>query len=73
MEWISVRDELPGNEEKVLVCDEDSNMVVGCYGSTRNGPCWRIGNDEVSWDFDYNLDYNVTHWMKLPEPPKELT
>lgn len=69
MEWISVEDRLPGIG-LVLVADEDGFICVGNYEIKHDGPAWRIGNDEVSWDFDYNLEYEVTHWMPLPDPPK---
>ena len=31
---------------------------------------WVIGNQFISWDFSYNYEMEVTHWMPLPEPPK---
>lgn len=36
--------------------------------------CWYETNaveDNTNWIIDY--DYEVTHWMYLPEPPKEKT
>ena len=62
-EWISVKDRLPGVNEDVW-CWSNKNggeMFVGYIGYlthewTKNGSLY-IGE--------------VTHWMPLPEPPKE--
>lgn len=38
--------------------------------------CWYEGNfveDNTSWVIDEYADGIVTHWMPLPEPPKEVT
>lgn len=56
--WISVKDRLPKPIDNVLVYHED-------------------GTIEIEWlyhagDFAYEGIYGtVTHWMPLPEPPKE--
>jgi len=65
-EWISVKDKLP---------EEDEMMIL--FYSTEGGVC--SGNYEVEEEVYYSLDYiggagyrkSVTHWMPLPEPPKE--
>lgn len=58
--WISVKDRLPETEDHVLCCTESKtgrqNVLVGYY----MGGLWRCG-----------MNSNVTHWMPLPEPPKE--
>jgi hypothetical protein len=64
--WISVKDRLPEIGEWVLI----------------NGPevCQRIEPPSASWKAEYawNTDHesfyypeDITHWMPLPEPPKE--
>ena len=58
--WISVKDRLP---EKIgyYICCLDNGTIKVCkwiYG-IRNG-MW----DNPNWT-------TVTHWMPLPEPPKE--
>jgi len=59
MEWISIKDKLPEINEEVLVMDRDF-MDFAYY------------NSEGQWiDREFiDLD-DVTHWMPLPEPPKE--
>jgi hypothetical protein len=59
--WISVEDRLPENYIEVLVYDTDCGIVIGWYDK-------EIG-DFVA-EFISPLDA-VTHWMPLPEPPKD--
>lgn len=65
-EWISVKDRLPELGTDVLCFDQLEGMhVQRLEKDTLCGTVW----------FDYydqgiNLDW-VTHWMPLPEPPKE--
>ena len=67
-EWISVQQELP-KTGLVLVVNDSGDITVGSHEIKHDGGCWRIGNDNVSWDYDFNHDYDVTHWMPLPSPP----
>lgn len=63
--WIPVTERLPGTE-KVLITDGDIVM----RGYRRSDGVWKYGVDlhEV-WE---NMSLRpVTHWMPLPEPPKE--
>lgn len=66
MEWISVKDRLPKKYEFVLTYSPEKALpiVSNIYGR-QLGP---FGNvvDGFSLDND-----SVTHWMPLPEPPKE--
>lgn len=61
MEWISVKDKLPEKQTRVLLFDN-------CGFGILTG---RIGS--AGWYLEGDLDKyaNVTHWMPLPEPPKE--
>lgn len=58
--WISVTERLPENDDHVLCCTRTKagrqNLIIGYY---MDG-LWRCG-----------MNSNVTHWMPLPEPPKE--
>ncbi len=59
--WISVKDRLPDptNQccERVLTCDKYGYMQVSGFG-----------HKNQEW-FDAD---DVTHWMALPKPPKEI-
>ena len=60
-EWISVDDELPEDPEEVLVCTRSKNGI-------RN-----IDKGYMAIDrFIHRGCAEVTHWMPLPEPPKEV-
>ena len=63
-EWISINDRLPEEKVNCIVhykhayCDNDDYWAIGiCF---YDGEKFRIG-----------LAYKVTHWMPLPQPPKE--
>ena len=60
--WIPVSERLPKRNEKVLVCDarEDYVSMWECF----DGGLW-LG-DEIIWETE-----DITHWMHLPELPKE--
>lgn len=63
--WISVKDRLPKNEQDVLAYLNDGE-------ETRIAPCNYYNG--VWFDSVMNcvvVLQNVTHWMPLPEPPKE--
>lgn len=59
MEWISVKDRLPDDDKTVLVTD-GIRICLSYY----EGCCdlWRGG---------YIFGREMTHWMPLPQPPKE--
>ena len=64
--WISVEDGLP--EEKQFVLVYGKNL----YPNKHDAGCMA-----VSWHIDYNYWFGfgrtgkITHWMPLPEPPRE--
>lgn len=62
-EWISVKDRLPEDNTDVLVYH---GSLISIYSY--------MGHNE--WEDDYGYfsrtdDDGITHWMPLPEPPKE--
>jgi hypothetical protein len=59
-EWISVEDRLPEEGQSVLIHYVDGWTPVGHLLNGR----WYQSGGETSW-------LSVTHWMLLPEPPKE--
>lgn len=59
--WIPVTERLPENDVDVLALLHTGDSVV----VERCGETWK-----VRWN-GTNLDRKPTHWMPLPEPPKE--
>ena len=55
--WIDVNDELP----------EESGVYL-CHFSDGDIETFAMENDYSIWGVS---DIHVTHWMPLPEPPKE--
>ncbi len=62
MKWISVKDELPSTDEEFLVYvfreGWGTYQTISDY-DVRSGT-WAIGS----------FEFEVTHWMPLPEPPE---
>lgn len=60
--WIPVSERLPEKRETVLVCD----ARVGYINA------WEyLGRDEWLYDSSIWETKEITHWMPMPEPPKE--
>lgn len=84
-EWISVEDRLPEmgehyQSEDVLVCinyrPDDPDTTEDTYVSIDHVDFNCFGQGEFSCERDDPRDgepspYFVTHWMPMPEPPKE--
>jgi hypothetical protein len=69
--WIPVTERLPGLHDDVLMYfEDDGNMAAGYLDD--------VDEDRSMWsaysDGGYftDCDYEPTHWMPLPEPPKEV-
>ena len=64
--WHKVEDKLPTHGQSVLTWNEDmQDMVQARYSDTNK---WQ----ELDMCGDF-FDFPPTHWMELPEPPKETT
>lgn len=63
--WLPVTERLPGNGTKCLVARYDY--------VTKTPFVDLLWFDNSWWDRLNSGDYAVTHWMPLPEPPKEET
>lgn len=59
-QWISVRDELPKEEGKYIVCTEKGSVY--CTRFSKGCGCEGI--------FKTDMNTHITHWMPLPEPPE---
>ena len=65
-EWISVKDRLPEDCKKIL--------VVNGRGYISISSLWRKDGSKWTWVDSaghFNHVNDITHWMPLPEPPKE--
>lgn len=64
--WISVNDRLPADSKKIL--------VVNGHGYISISALWRKDGSKWTWIDSaghFNHVNDITHWMPLPEPPKE--
>ena len=72
--WIPVAERLPEDFENVLIVFQNGDMAVGFKMTVKteetNLLLWRTMTEE---DFCSDCDTPPTHWMPLPEPPKEET
>lgn len=67
-EWISVKERLPqGKGECLVVYDLNPKIDMTEFGKFLNDR----GKMEQGFCSDGDIWVNVTHWMPLPEPPKE--
>ena len=65
MEWISVEERLPDTYKNVLCC-KDRDIRIGYYlGATYSKSVAAFRDLRSAFAF------GATHWMPLPEPPKE--
>lgn len=55
--WISVEERLPAKYDSVITADKHGNVRFNYLISEKYGT-WSTG-------------YHISHWMPLPEPPKE--
>lgn len=78
MEWISVNDRLPKDDEPVLVYHwEDFHITVGYFEA--HNVSFYIESDDTKFYTDDGWETEipwaqkgrVTHWMPLPAPPKD--
>lgn len=79
-QWVPVEDGLPELDQTVLVYAV--GKIDGFIGDHVYALCSRYvekifpsspGNEEwsIPWSY-FHTDYEITHWMPLPEPPKEV-
>lgn len=61
--WISVKDRLPTEWQRVLVVDSRGHMTVSEW-------CKLPDATEGFWHDDLHVD-PPTHWCELPAPPAE--
>ena len=71
--WISVKDRLPKSMANKVIVWLEHEDYVGYIGF---GHYEKYKGVEMWYDLEHNEQfakrgYTVTHWMPLPEPPKE--
>lgn len=77
--WISVKDRLPEPNTDVLLIAhgwKERSVYIGRLRTVEPTKSWLTGitskgSDWTIWGFSYIVEPIVTHWMPLPEPPKE--
>lgn len=62
LEWTSVKDRLPEKEHEAYLCSLDSSLFLDSQYIDTRAYCG---------DGEWYTGGTVTHWMPLPEPPKE--
>lgn len=70
MEWISVKDRLPYDEEECLIVFKSykSNIVVLAYFSEIEDG-WNCVS--VPFNSEFVNKREVSHWIKIPTPPSK--
>lgn len=64
--WISVKDRLPEDRHSVLVYCPHNKCIYTAYYDDFNDEWYYFGCGG-----GIEVYYTVSHWMPLPEPPKE--
>lgn len=81
-EWISVNDRLPQRKDVMIatLAYQNSSDYVLVYIDNLTWPYRRtlvtVGRydyDAERWVMKAAHNWKVTHWMPLPEPPKEVS
>lgn len=75
MNWIKTSDRLPEEKEDVLIYVKKGAAIYGCqvsfYTSEKEGIIFRITAwEDRTCSVTYEID-EVTHWMPLPDKPKD--
>lgn len=68
-DWISVEDRLPERNQDVIMYFDGGNMAVGWWhDNDEDITFWCAYTDD---GFYTDCECIPTHWMPLPQPPKE--
>lgn len=73
-EWINVKDRLPEHDQRVLIFAESKENFdtiiqishIGNVGLFPSTPIW----DWIAPFQYFFMNYEITHWMPLPNPPE---
>ena len=75
-EWISASEPPKKITNKVIVLCKNGYIGYGHYEDYKGERTWynlESGKPFTDWDLEDCESYEVTHWMPMPEPPKEGT
>ena len=80
-EWISVKEQNPEARKMVLVCHKTFGVQIGFIDDNHARPCrnrWIVYVREFEENAGNHIPktgkyehIKVSHWMPLPEPPKD--
>ena len=63
-EWIPVDDRLPQENGRYLTANKRWDDKINVFDLWFDGGFWYVDRDDAVFDFE------VTHWMPMPNPPK---
>ena len=63
-EWISVKDRLPEEKGRYLTANKRFGDKIVVFDLWFGGGFWYVDEEDNVFDFE------VTHWMPMPNPPK---
>ena len=72
--WIKVTERLPEVEHNVLAVLDGQVCIMAYFWFHESGEkyqVWGYSYDGVNGDAIFDDNYYPTHWMPLPEPPKD--
>lgn len=76
MEWISVEDKLPEEQQTVWAYDNKTKFITLACLMYYDGWLWTVSNGmiyvedgKIISECELDDDYDFTHWMPLPELP----
>ncbi len=69
MEWISVKDQLPGYENYVIIWHDGLGVSRNSF---YNGKDKWVNFKTPDFEVQYYHPEQITHWMYWPSEPKEL-
>jgi len=68
MKWINIKDGLPNVNERIIVCC-DPKKYSPCV-TILTMPSLERYHETLKYKRKESLWFGATHWMPLPEPPK---
>ena len=79
-QWISVKDRLPEILGRYFVYEIKEEHLHNCAAFNYPYPCCCVNiayfrsfqSNDWQWSSFTEMKCNPTHWMPLPQPPKEL-